>query len=174
MCWDLVHLSSRCTGSRVELVNEQTGKLVVFHKIQGVLEVLISLTGKSTDYIRRNRYPRYSIRKRNTLDCCWIHSWLITHCKCNVSLFIYFLSFVYSLFRMCILDISVLPIVKIKKGKQKIINHCLPWITLKITVQRHFLTEHFEKRKTNFLRHFSTYRMLMLFPVDSFSQSKSD
>ena len=40
MCWYSLHSGSRCPGTRIKLVDEQAGELVLPHKRQSLLKVL--------------------------------------------------------------------------------------------------------------------------------------
>ena len=50
--WDFLHASSRCTWSREELVDEQTGKLVLLNQLQRLLEILFCFSWEPADNVR--------------------------------------------------------------------------------------------------------------------------
>lgn len=56
MRWYLFHLGSRCTGSGVELVDEETWELIEFYQVYCLLEVFFCLTRKTADYVCGNGY----------------------------------------------------------------------------------------------------------------------
>lgn len=66
LCWDLLHLGSRSSGSRVKLVYEEAGEAVLPHQIHRLFKVLICFSWEPTDDVSGNGDTWNPINKKKT------------------------------------------------------------------------------------------------------------